>query len=546
MHISNKTDKKRKIVVWGTGDKGAFFSNVTNQKIAYYIDSNKDKEGSLFFGKEIVHPDEITEWKECFVVVAVDNHTSIDDYLLSVGMKKNLDFIHYTKLSEGKEITRHNRDEVNNFFIELNKRDRHECLVFGAMTSFDPNSIKNLNYIYSLCKSNDFIVFSESMKINQQSVDGLVCFPYITLPPALMPAYYMSDLVPVDLPDDEYDHVDSIDYLNNAKKIMMARNPGLDISSATDLVLLYEQFIQKLLSEYRPKLIIMWNQFYPFHLVLDSMCKKLDITVLYLEHGVIPGTYALDKRGQMGESYVSYESKTFCDLPISDEDKAFAKDVWDYLIKSKINRNKQIPLDKEYLNTLCDYNRPVLFYAGQNDYESGLFPYTDRSKKYHSPAYLSSIDALDELAHVAQKNHWNLIYKPHPLVGVSRDILPANVILIEQGDINDLIDFADVTITILSQVGYASVIRKKPTIMLGYNQLRKKGCAYEAYNREELESVIKEALDNGFETEHAEAFTTHIAQLLNYYLFDNCSDRELRYGRSLETIKDHIVHNTLL
>lgn len=536
----------RKMVVWGTGDKGAFFSGVTNQKIAFYIDSNKEKEGTFFYGKEIFHPDSITEWGEYFIVVAVDNHASIDDYLISVGLTNNVDFIHYTKLAEGKKITKHNRDEVDEFFLKFSEMDRYDCYIFGAMTSFDPNSINNFNFLHSLFKTTDFIVFSESMKINQQYEEGIVHFPYITLPPALMPAYYMSELALADLSEEEYEHVDSTSYLKKSQTIMMGKNPSLDVSSATELVLLYERFVEKLLKEYMPKVVIIWNQFYPFHLVVDNMCKKLNVTVLYLEHGVIPGTYALDKHGQMGESYVSCESKAFCRLPVSDEDKAFAKDVWDYLIKSKINRNKQIPLDKEYIKTLCDFNRPILFYAGQNDYESGLFPYTDRTKKYHSPAYLSSIDALDELARIAQRNHWNLIYKPHPLVGIARDSLPANVILIEQGDINDLIDFADVTITILSQVGYASVIRKKPTVMLGYNQLRGKGCAYEAYNREELESVIKKALDNGFGSEYAEAFITHTAQLLKYYLFDNCSDRELHYGRSLQSIKTHIENNSLL
>lgn len=546
MRITDDSYLDKKMVVWGTGDRGAFFSSVTKRDIAFFVDSDKKKEGSIFDGKQIFHPESITEWKNLFVVIAVDNHAAIDDFLIAKGMKRNSDFIHYTKLSEGKGLSKHNIDEVNQFFNEIKKKGKFACAIFGAMTSFDPNCINNLNFLNSICRPNDFIIVSESMKINQQNDEGIVHFPFITLPAALMPAYYMSDIALSDISEKEYNHIESIDYLKNAKTIIMGRNPNLSDSCAAELVLLYEKFACRFMKECNPNKVMIWNQFYPFHLVMDGVCKDLNVSILYLEHGVLPGTYAIDKCGQMGESYVSVESKKFADLSISDEELKFASSVWEFLYESRINRNSQVPLDIESIRAFCDPNTPILFYAGQNDYESGLYPYTDRTLKFHSPAYLSSLDALNELACIAKKNNWNLLYKPHPLVGVDRANLPSNVVLIEQGDINELVDFADVTITILSQVGYVSVIRRKPTVMLGFNQLRGKHCTYEAYDKNDLESVIKESLDKGFTSEQKMAFNVHIAQLLKYYLFDNNSDRKLRYGRSIETVRKMIIDGTLL
>ncbi len=81
-------------------------------------------------------------------------------------------------------------------------------------------------------------------------------------------------------------------------------------------------------------------------------------------------------------------------------------------------------------------------------------------------------------------------------------------------DINELIDVADVVITIVSQCGYISLIRDKATVMLGYSQLRGKKCTYEAFEKRDVEKRIKEAIEKGFTSSQKAAFRKRAAQLL--------------------------------
>jgi CDP-glycerol glycerophosphotransferase (TagB/SpsB family) len=185
--------------------------------------------------------------------------------------------------------------------------------------------------------------------------------------------------------------------------------------------------------------------------------------------------------------------------------------------------------------------RPVIFYAGQNDFESGLQPYNENSKKYHSPVFSSSAAAALFLAELCDKNQWNFIYKPHPIMKMFDNnsvTLPASAIEVGLIDINDLIDISDLVITILSTVGYISLIRHKPTLMLGYTQLKDKGCTYQAFSLSLIEDEIKNALQHGFSLNQKQAFTKHIAQMLKYCSYDDYSDRPIRYGRKIEELMD--------
>ena len=162
-----------------------------------------------------------------------------------------------------------------------------------------------------------------------------------------------------------------------------------------------------------------------------------------------------------------------------------------------------------------------------------MVPYTEYTARYHSPIFQTSTEAAIYLANLCKKNQWKFIYKPHPYYIHPEQVscLPSNTIFVEEADINDLIDIADVTVTILSSTNYNALIRYKPVVMLGYNQTRGKGCTYEAFEKDKIEDTIKEALEKGFTQEQQDAFLKHIAQCLKYYLYDDLQERPIRYGR---------------
>lgn len=368
------------------------------------------------------------------------------------------------------------------------------------------------------------------------------CNPQVPFVPLEIPRVLTRDKIlrfqDIELPEEIRKSVDSNEFLQKTAKAFMMRNYEVQENFAKYYVFKAQQYIEESLELINPAVVIMWNQFTPYHQIFTEVCRQHSIPILFCEYGVLPGTIAFEKGGQMGESYPSVHYKKFLEQPISEDEILAAEKIQNYLKESRLNRKKQ-PADttREDILKKLKPDRPTIFFAGQNDPESGIIPYTEKSKKYHSPMFGSSDDAAKYLAELAINNNWNIIYKEHPFMEENNKAIKHidGVVIVKKVDINEVIDIADVTITILSQAAYIALIREKPVVMLGYNQLKGKECCYEAFERDTIEREIKNALKSGQTKEQKYAFMKHIAQTVKYYLYDDNKPRDLRYGR--ETAK---------
>lgn len=331
------------------------------------------------------------------------------------------------------------------------------------------------------------------------------------------------------------------DYMFRSLQNMVQR--GRPQFFSQNLLSVYYEIYLKTAQCLKPDLVLLWSKFSAVHSMCDEVFKENGINVNYLEYGSLPGTYGIENFGQMGESFPARDYDSFLKLPVSEEEVKLAGAVWEYLHESGLNRNQQTQDDvvqrvKESMNP----EWPVVLFAGNLDYDSGIVPYTLQSQTYHSPVFQTSAEALNYLAVLAEKNHWNLVFKPHPAIASRYDKykIPQNVIFISEGNLNSLIDFADVIVTIMSQTAYVSCIRKRPAVMLGYNQLRGKGCVYEAYELGKIENTIKTAIDHGFTQEQQSAFQKHMAQMCKYYLYDDQSGKAIKYGKSPEQAVEYL------
>lgn len=290
----------------------------------------------------------------------------------------------------------------------------------------------------------------------------------------------------------------------------------------------------------------MWNEFSVMHMICKEVCSRRNIPVVYSEAGVIPNTYAFEVGGQMGESYPAVNYTEFARLTVSADELDGAKKIVESLRESRDNRWAKYGVYKDEqlaeVQKRIVLGRPIVFYAGQNDYESGIIPYTHDSMKFHSPIFKSSYDAAVFLSEICKKRDWNFIYKRHPMMRMKKRLepLPENVINYDELEIHDIIDFADVTVTILSQTSYVALIRKKPVVMLGFNQMRGKGCAYEAFTEKEVEKELEQAILNGLTKEQEDCFYIHVAQLIKYYLFEDFMSKTHSYGKSVTELQKEL------
>lgn len=507
------------MIIWGTGNvcKHLLQSN-PDMNPEFYIDNDFDKADSFMYNIIIKHPSQIAEWKDFYIVVALDNYLSVKVQLEELGLKEGESFIWYRDFLFQKSLLEMQKEAE--CFCDILKEQTSICkgksIIVSDFLAFDKGVCDYINNRKEC--GLDAVLLSEAYWVSESYAEKKMKIPVYKLPAFLAHNQYIKEDVTVEKV--VIDYVQSKKYLSEASRNLRMGYPKM-ATNYEYLVCFWADKIMRTVMEYwKPKSVILWNAFYAFHKIIRGICEEEKIFVKYMEFGNIPGTIQEETIGQMGESYPSKFPEEFIKIDVSEEELCRAEALVEELYRKRTNRNiqpKSIQLDEIKEN--LQENKPVVFYVGQNDNAAGFQPYTENSKKYHSPIFESSDEAAVYLAKLCKKNNWNYIYKPHPMMmeNFRPEVMPDNTIVVNQMDINELIDFSDVVITIVSTVSYIALIRNKPVLMLGYTQLKSKGCTYESFEEKHIEEQIKSALSEGYSEEKRKHFLKHVVQMGKYY-----------------------------
>lgn len=535
--ISNKDFASKKIAIWGTGKISSRFSNDFEHDFDIYIDNDIEKRGNYFNGKRIVISDEIYDYKKFYIIIACKAYEEIKDQLQKKGLIENQDFIFYTKVVDNEKIVEGmvaQLEEHKELLKMQYQQFKNGVLVIGSMITFEPNSIGILNEISNSIKE-PFLLVSERPGIEEKAQKEKWIFPYYILPRMLLQNEHLCEnfISKLEVIPDIVNYISEREYRVHAKTNFQGKNPDIAEGYADIFIYYADKFMRFFFEFMKPKRVYIWNLFYPFHELVNNICKEFDIDISYVEYGVLPGTFLIEKKGQMGESFPATEIEAFQRLSINNDDMLKAKRIYSYLSTTRINRRQQPDnAELEAVMRTMD-NRPLVVYLGQNDYESGIYPYSQHAQQFHSPIFHSSYDAAVYLAELAQVNGWNIVYKPHPLCIndiPANEEKPKNLFVITKCNINDLVSLADLNVTILSTAAYVSLTFYKPVLMLGYTQLRGKGCTYEAFDLDSIEDAVKDGLKYGYTDSQRQKYVEHIARIMKYYAYDDGGDRFIRYG----------------
>jgi len=284
-------------------------------------------------------------------------------------------------------------------------------------------------------------------------------------------------------------------------------------------------FVRDLLKYERAALCVLWHQFNGCCTALASLCGEMGKPVVFAHLGCLPRTVVFESGGQMAESWVARENERFLKLPVVEPDLEVSRTYLDIVRQEKADRKPQTEewSIRQVIERHRKLGRKVVFYAGHNDYRTGIRPRTLPNSSLHSPFYSGTLDALRHLAELAEEYEWTILFKPHPNIQSEYDcealaygdhvepVIGANVF--------ECLQESDVTVTVVSQVSYLALIHERPLVLLGNLPLRGKGCAYEIANREDVARLVEQAVDTGFTPEQRQAWERHVAQLLKYYLF---------------------------
>lgn len=91
--------KEKKIMVWGTGKISMkLLQQFPELEFEAFIDNDEEKNGSSYYSKSIFHPQNITNWEELYIIIAVKTFSVIESQLSGYGLDKYDSYIDYAKI----------------------------------------------------------------------------------------------------------------------------------------------------------------------------------------------------------------------------------------------------------------------------------------------------------------------------------------------------------------------------------------------------------------------------------------------------------------
>ncbi len=442
-------------------------------------------------------------------------------------------------------LSYHTPDDVVNNLLKgiynINKEfllEHKNCNLFcGSFVAFNPSLCDFFNAWSEVDSS--LLLLSEVTAENRKSTDKTIKFPHFFPPHLLAKNIFIENMaIEIGLRYKDYCNKDPllsfVVYLLDKKMHLGDGYAYLWTFSA-------KMYINNILIVTDPKCVYLWNQYDPFHVLFAGLCKRKCIAVRFVEYGCVPGTLLVDPIGQQGTGFVARHWFKFRMLHVNKKNIESAQEVIKYVNEKGLNRYVQHDL---YFNNLEIPKSGIkILLIGQYDIESGIFPHDGFNEKYNnSPLFSSSLQVLDHFLGLCKENRWILMFRQHPISRIRNETIDTETSYIDVSDynLNAVIDASDVVITISSQVSYMSLFRKKAVVMLGRNELYMKGCTYWVKRKESIPTVINRALKEGVTTKQWKNFERHIAQMLKYYLYDDLSERDLRYGKSIDDINGGI------
>ncbi len=285
-------------------------------------------------------------------------------------------------------------------------------------------------------------------------------------------------------------------------------------------------YLMQTLSFYRPNVVVYWSRYSLVPRILEYICRDLGIPMITMELGVLPDTLGFDCMGHMGESWVAQCADEFNALALDDADLANAEAYLDRVRSERPSRNKAIEVGGEtgrQFARLAESDKKVLLVVGSNDAASGNVPYDQKAEEFHSPFFRDNDEIVAHFSELYSDDPTvEVVYKPHPIaitrgLDLSRDY--PGVIVVSDCDLEQCIEVADLVVVNVSQSSYEALLRDKPVLMLGINQINGSGAVYQPKDRDDIDRAVMKALSGGLTEEQSRQFSHHVARLLKYYLY---------------------------
>ena len=529
----------KKIVYWGTGNICRLCLEWYPEKQpSFYIDSKIY--GGEYRGKPVKSPEEIKDWTDIYVVIAVSAYKDIEKELEEKGLIRHKDFAHYRDyFGECQVSVSESLKEMQNFLelypefqgAEVVYAPAVECRNSDAMIHFfNQHSIR--------LKGEKSILITRLNGAPHEQVRKKLLFPVFGLPAVCGWNGY-----DVDFDMQQYKEMQLNKEISERELIIIEEIENRKTSNnrefsagITKWIYIYYREVFRIL---KPSRVIIWGCFSRECFLLEHLSGINHIPYGFMEYGWIPGTYQFDRFGIAGRSEYAVFPEKLMDVKVTKKALSCIREIKAYITERKLDSRTYRNSESDNLK-ISHINRrqKTVFFVGMDDYGMGINPESKYYNKYVCSIFRSTKEAVLFFSDICKKNSYNLIFKPHPNAARKNMLyeaeLPENVILVEEMQVDFLIELADVVVSIASTVDYKTLIYGKPLISLGQTTLKYKRCVFDINSLQEIEPQMLKAMTEGMTNEQNLNFELHMAQLLKKYLWDDLTDRKLRYGLSLD------------
>lgn len=529
---------KARLVYWGAGKIGDLsLKQYPDIKPDFMIDSHKKTD--ILDNVIIKNPDEVENWDELFIVITTAAINEVEEVLNSKGLVRNQNYVGYKDFFSIEEITI--EESILHFenYIRENKEYKNAIYIFAPIFSSRVSSdmIRFFRNYGIKRLPQKCILFSHLSIIKEEYAQKIVGYPFFGVP-LICRWTGISDSVS-DFDRSQLIHADLLladeqEMIYKLEERKMCEDKELSYAITSEIYWFYKSIFSIL----QPSKVIIWGGWTRECYIMCELAKRNKVPYGFMEHGVIPGTMLFDRRGIAGQSEYAVEPDKLLKFHI-DNKKISIEKIRNYIIANKIDTGKfKESIEDEKSLQGVDKGKKTVFFVGMDDSGMGMNPLSSYWKIYISSIFPSTSEALLFVAEICRNNGWNLVFKPHPSSRdnniLEKNDLIDNIIQIKYMEVDRLIQLSDVVVSISSAVDYKTLIYGRPLVQLGHTMLCGKGCSYEVNEINEIENQLKIAMEKGMTPDQNEKFELHMAQLLEKCLWDDLSEREMRYGLPLE------------
>ncbi len=300
--------------------------------------------------------------------------------------------------------------------------------------------------------------------------------------------------------------------------------------------------LNKTIQSSQNNIYILWGKDYSSRLLLLSYLKKNKIPYFISEYGEVPGTISCSQDGIFGETFSTESWMDFSKKNLQKDDILYAEHILGYVKENQLStrsygNNMYFLMKYFYDNSLKKEEKDrqkIIYVNGAELFSSGL---------YHNRWHINSKGKNPNkmlLSHVVStfnKNDYMILYKEHPMAmkqSQNELLNPMDfptVNFIQDMNIHDILELADIIITFPSKVVITSLLYEKTTFVLGDFTIPYSIPSIKYYTSTDFQD-IKEIYTEVDYIDNTE-FVKFVARLIKYSLI--VYDEKLYYKYNRET-----------